>query len=239
MKKHAPNFLLTFFVILVNVSCIGIPGRTSLSGEIVTDQRDVPHFDAIIVTSGIDLILNQGATQKVIVKADQDLQNDVKTEVEDGELKISCARTFFHVSNITVEVTITDLKHLKGSAGSDIKSTGILNLGDLTVEISSGSDLTLEIEAKFLDMSASSGSEARLKGKADDFSIKASSGSDVYSNDFEAENVTVTTSSGSDVRVNAHESIKVNASGGSDVYITGNPEKRNVSTSGGSDVYFR
>jgi len=238
--KNLNYFYLSFFIIvLLCNSCKGEPGNTSLSGEIITDQRNVSQFDAINVSSGIDLIINQGTNQRVLVKADKNIQDEIKTEVENGELKIYCTKSFWRVRNITVDITLKELKHLTASAGSDVKSDSKLIVYDLTLDVSSGSDININIEAQTLTLSASSGSDANLKGKTGNLSIKASSGSDINASDLEADEVEITNSSGSDVHVNAKLSIVVKASGGSDVFVTGKPQKQEISTSGGSDVYFQ
>jgi hypothetical protein len=238
MKKLNYFYFLSLIMMLLCSSCIGESGKVYLLGEIVNDQRNVPHFDAINVSSGIDVILNQGSNQKVIVKADKNVQDEIKTEVENNELKIYCTKNFWRVSNITVEITIRDLKHLKVNAGADVKSNSKLIVNDLTMEISGGSDININIEAQTLTLYASSGSDVNLEGNSASISIKSSSGSDINASYLKANEAVITTSSGSDVHVNAKSSIVVNASGGSDVYVTGKPQKQDISTSGGSDVYF-
>jgi hypothetical protein len=220
-------------------SCNYFPGNNKLSGEIVSDQREVPDFEGIDVSSGIDVILSQGNSHRVVVKADKEVIDNIVTEVHGGILKIYSNRSMWRISNITVEVTFVTLNHIKASAGSDIKSDEALNFNDLTIDSSSGSDITLNLTARSLDISASSGSDAKFSGKTGSLSVQSSSGSDFNAYDLQSENVEVTTSSGSDVRITALKSIQVNASGGSDVYVQGNPQNQKVSTSGGSDVHFR
>ena len=238
MKKQ--YFILPVITgIVLLFSCNYVPGGTRLSGEIVTDQRDVPDFEGLDVSSGIDVYLSQGGEHRVTVKADKDIIDDIVTEVRNGILKIYLDRSHWRISNISVEVTFVDLNRIKASAGSDIKSDEALKFDDLSVEASSGSDINLNLTASNLEISASSGSDARLNGKTTSLDIQSSSGSDIYAFDLDADNVEVNTSSGSDVRITALKTIQVNASGGSDIYVRGNPERQKISTSGGSDVHFR
>ena len=122
------------------------------------------------------------------------------------------------------------------SGGSDVVSEGQFNLTSLSVKISGGSDLNLDMIVKDLKVAISGGSDITLKGRADIFSLIVSGGSDVNAFGFEAGDVTANASGGSDAELNASKSISIAASGASDVNYKGAATKKNISSSGASDV---
>ena len=79
-------FLLTLFFAVLNLN------NYAATQE---ENRKVTGFDAIHITSGIDLFLSMGNTEKVTVVADDDIIDDIVTEVKNGTLKIYLKRRFF------------------------------------------------------------------------------------------------------------------------------------------------
>jgi len=239
MKKQLFIFSTFLSVFVLFVSCNLRSEFHKLSGEIVTDQRNVPDFEGLDVSSGINLILSQGSEQKVTVKADKDIQDEIITSVKNGVLKIYCERTFWRDNNVTVEVTFVNIDNLKASAGSDVKCTEGLNFDKLNLETSSGCNINITIKASGLELSSSSGANIYMEGTTGDLEIKATSGANVKLNELEADNVNVSSSSGANIYVIARKSIEVHSSSGSNIYVTGNPDKQNISTSSGADVHFK
>jgi hypothetical protein len=176
-------------------------------GPMTDEERNVPDFNKLKVSSGIDVKLTQSNQHQVIIKANEDIIDDV------------------------VELNSIDV-----SAGSDVESEGLLIFEDLEIEASAGSDLRLNLEAYSVKLRTSSGSDANLKGAARDFEAKASSGSDISAYDFEVENATLECSSGSDVKANVTRTMKVRASSGSDIHYRGDPDLLEVNTSSGADL---
>ena len=239
MKKQLFIFTTFLTIFILSAACNFGTGFTNLSGEIVTDVRNVPDFDGLNVSSGINLILSQGTSQKLVVKADKDLLDDVITTVKGGVLKIYCERKFWRDSNITVEVTFVDLDNLSASAGSNVKCTEGLKFDNLSLETSSGCNMDITVKASMLDVSSNSGANVHMDGITNQLEVHASSGANVKLNNLEADIVSVSSSSGSNIYVIARHSIEVHSSSGSNIYVTGNPEKQIISTSSGADVHFR
>ncbi len=206
-------------------------------GPMAEEERNVPDFNRLKVSSGIDVKLSQGSRHRVIIKANEDIIDDVESEVINGTLKLTVDRNWFRGGgNVNAEITFTELNSIDVSAGSDVESEGLLTFEDLEIEASAGSDLKLNLEAYDVKLRTSSGSDANLKGGARNFEARASSGSDISAYDFEVENAVLECSSGSDVRANVSRTMKVKASSGSDIHYRGDPELIEVNTSSGADL---
>ena len=210
-----------------------------------TQTRHVSGFNAIKVSTGIDLYLTMGNTEEVEVIAEDDIIDDLITEVEGGTLKIYMKRrnNWFNwgSGNQTrkVYVTVKELKELSASAGSDVESTNTLEGESLEVSCSSGSDLKIEVFYKNLSVDTSSGSDAKLRGKVKTLRVDASSGSDIKAGDLESVICYANASSGSDITVSVSSELYANASSGSDINYHGNPDIRDIDESSGGDVSQR
>lgn len=190
-----------------------------------TETRTVNSFNAIDVSSGIDLYLKMGTTEEVKVVADDDVIDDIVTEVKNGTLHIYMEKgnlfNFFNFGRSSarkVYVTVASLKRIHASSGSDV---------------------VLDVVYKNVSLDASSGADIKMSGKAKTVRASASSGGDINARNLEALVVHANASSGADVAVHATGEIYGNASSGGDIGYYGNPSVKNIDESSGGDVSKR
>jgi hypothetical protein len=239
MKRR--NYLSIALVSLLVISqsltsCLfGIRGN----GKVVKSERKVEHFHAISVSSGIDLNLSQDSLEKVLVDADENLQDVIKTEVSNGKLKIYPREHISHASSMKVYVTMKNINSLQASSGSDVKTVSRVNLTSFKISASSGADIKIEISCGDLQTDGSSGCNIALSGKTAKLSVESSSGSNINAGKLNSETCSVDASSGSRVRISVSKKIDAHASSGSDITIDGNPAERNVEKSSGGSVTFK
>ena len=238
------NVSLLICVILV---CLFIAGATAQ--KTITTTRQASGFNAVSVSSGVDLYITQGAKESVKVEADEDFQKYVITKVENGTLEIFIEKdhnigisisNFFKKGSLTNKlrayVTLPELTKLNASGGSDVYSEGSWKVNALKMVATGGSDIKFELQGAILETNATGGSDLTLKGKINSLTTNASGGSDVRAGDLQADKAIVTASGGSDVTVNVTSQLDAKANGGSDIYYRGNPVKISKDTSGGSDI---
>ncbi len=206
--------------------------------------RQLSGFHAISVSSGIDLYLTQKNVEEVAVEAEPDDLDKIITKVEEGILKIYIKDKSWFGMNWNKEprkvyVSFKTLDKLHASAGSDVNSQSVLKLDNFDLDVSSGSDVKLELDANHLRVESSSGSDVSLNGKAAVAEVSASSGSDISAGDLEIKKCSAHVSSGSDIRVNVTEELNADASSGGDITYSGNPKVKNIKESSGGDVSGR
>jgi hypothetical protein len=208
------------------------------------ESRSVEPFSKLRIENGIDVTLNAAARESLLVTADGYALNDIVTEVIGDELRISVApgarRPLFGVSReARVAVDFVSLTRIEASGGSDVTGRGELRAEELTVSASGGSDIDLATVGQRLELAASGGSDANLRGKVYSLVVTASGGSDVAASALETRDATVQVSGGSDASLTVTEKLTLNASGGSDVRIAGNPSQRDVRSDRSSDIRWR
>jgi hypothetical protein len=239
LKKAACSF---FIFVLIGLNTTAIAGEREK-----TETRNVKKFDAIEVSAGIDLFVSMGNRESVKVVADDEIIDNVKTEVRGGTLHVymkesNWLRSIFNwgsPQSRKVYVTVNELKRLRASSGSDAQSENTLKGDRLEIEASSGSDVKLDVVYKEVTLNSSSGSDARLSGRTKFFTASASSGSDINARELQAQICKVSASSGSDASVSVTEELNANASSGADVVYFGNPAVKNIDESSGGDVSGR
>jgi hypothetical protein len=208
------------------------------------ETRPLTGFNAVEVGGGIDLVLRQGDVFAVEVEAEDGEVAEIVTELRDRTLEIHRKSSFSRFfswgdDHGTAHVTLPVLVALRASGGSDVTTQGTFSSDSLQLAASGGSDLTIDVAAGSLEAEASGGSDMRLSGSARSARVQSSGGSDLNASRLTADAADVHSSGGSDLSIAVRDRIVGNASGGSDITYTGNPQTVDVDTSGGADVRRR
>lgn len=223
--------LVSFFAF----SCNSIEFKKG-NGNVVTENRDITEaFDAIKVSTGITLEISQGTTQSLQVETDENLQENIKTEVRNGVLKIYADKNIKSSKSKKVKIQIVNISSLISSSGADIKGKTTLKSQNLALKSSSGSDIEIDVEVEMLSANASSGSEIEITGKAMVFEASSSSGSEIDAKELMTNDVLAKASSGSNIKVHPILNLDAKASSGSSIYYYKTPQTIHMKkTSGGS-----
>ncbi len=206
--------------------------------------RKISNFKGIHISGGIDLYLKQGSTESVKVVADKDRMDKIITDNEGGILKIyvESSKNWFDFEwkkskAMRVYVTIKDLNVLSATGGSDVYTEGKLDLINLELKATGGSDIRLTLDADELTCSTTGGSDVILSGTATVFKALSTGGSDLKASNLRTNFCTVSSTGGSDAYVWAEKEISISATGGSDVYHKGGARVVKSSSTGGSDIH--
>ena len=236
------NRISLFLIVLVlgTTSCINaqFSGEKG-NGNLVKQDREVGHFTAISAGTGLDVYVVQGDKEAITVETDENLQDNIITEVRGDKLVVKVEDRIRRAKAMSVYITLVDVNEIHISSGCDFKTESTLKVKELDIEVSSGADAKLDLHADKLSCSVSSGADADLWGTANYFYAKASSGSDLDAHELTAKVCKAKASSGADVTVNVTEEIDASASSGGDVSYYGNPTQVDVNTSSGGDVNRR
>jgi hypothetical protein len=235
MKKTA-ILVLFIFISTFWSSCI-FTGSVEGNGKVTEQTRDLGEFNKITVTRGMNAYISQGSETKVVIKADENLLDIIKTTVTDGTLKISCNKGIRRAESNKVFVTVTDLDLLKTTTGSNVFSEDTLHFQTFDVKSSAGSNVKLVIEAGEINVSAAAGSNIFLNGTVKSFNVKTNSGSNVKAGDLLAETCTAKASSGANIWVNVQKSLNATVSSGGNLWYSGEPGSLNVEKSSGGNVF--
>ena len=229
-------------------------------------QRKVPSFTAISVSSAIDLYLTQSNKNEVAVSATNDeIRDHIITEVVGGTLIIRLgdkgswfswrkwgnyktkayvsikdidALTASGASTVHLVNTIESPKmRIKLSGASDFK--GNIKAGVLMYQLTGASDYKGEVTANSIDIDGSGASSIELIGKVDDLAIEVSGASDAKLYNLTAKGALLRASGASNIGVTVTEILRASSSGASDINYKGNPTVKESNTSGASSIRRR
>lgn len=233
---HITKFLIATITALLFASCNFNVNTIEGSGNVTTEKRIVQgDFTKVAVSNAIDVVIEQSDSTEITVEADDNIQKEIITTVENGVLIIKSNHNSFRVTKKKVTVKMPKIDKLEASSAATISNTGIIQGENIDLETSSASSIDLNVESDNITVDSGSGSTVNLKGKALRIRASASSGSSLNARQLLANEVHAEVSSGGSINVHPIVSLKAEAnSGGSINYDTTPKTIEKTSNSGGS-----
>ena len=240
MKLIMIKFTAFLFLTTLTSCNIDMLNRIEGNNNVISINREInKDFTKVKVSTGIELIIDQGSEVSLTVEADENLHDIIITEVEDGKLKIYTEKNIWKSASKKVYLTVNTLEELKASSGSNIKTSNVLKVTNLNVGSSSGASVNLDINATNVISDSSSGSTMKIKGEASTHETEASSGSSINAYRLVSKNVTAKVSSGASISVYASENINGRASSGGSISFEGDPKIVTKNSSSGGSISSR
>ena len=187
-----------------------------------TRAYELESFNAIEVSSGIEVDISAGRSQSISVEQRDGKFEDIKLEVEDGVLRIKRVRTMSWGGRkvpFSVTINVPSLTSLSASSGSEIDADGI--------------------DADQFRIKTSSGAEIQAAGRCGTLEISASSGADINARDLQCEGVDGRVSSGADIDAYATSRVDASASSGGSMRVFGGATNVDINKSTGGSVNVR
>lgn len=195
--------------------------------DAISEVRTCAPFSSIEAERAVRVVLSQGDTTSVVVKAQDHMLRDIETNVENGVLHIENNNHNNRTRTLpVVYVTTPTLTSIEASEASFIKSeTPFENLQTLTLEASEASRIQLTGSAERVIIEASEASRIQLTGSAERVIIKASEASYVNVADMAITAVEATASEASSINIGQVEKARLTAESAAAITYEGQPSQ--------------
>lgn len=226
------NIVLVILSICLLQSCKVKTG----SGNIERQDRKLEAFYSVHVGGSFNVIIRKGNDYKVTIEADDNILEDIETDISGGRLKIEY-RNNLSISNADVKIFVEtpELTSVNASASADVKVEGVISTSKtLEFHASSSASIQAEIDAPAAEADASSSGSITLKGRTKDLDTQASSAGEIEARELLSENTKAQASSGGSINVHASLQLNGQASSGGSIYYRGNPTVSRQESSGGN-----
>lgn len=225
---------------LFAVSCqFNVSGFDTIEGEgnVQQEVRKLNNtYKNIKVQQGLEVEITQGIMNTVVVEADENLLPIIKTEVENGTLKISSDKNIRKAASKKIRIELIELEGLEISSGASVLIAQSFTSPNLSIETSSGSSFKGLLEIENLRAESSSGSTIEMRGMAIKGRLESSSGSTIQAASLKIHNAETEASSGSTIHVWPHATLDAQASSGASILYHHNPADIKTNTSSGGSV---
>ncbi len=190
----------------------------------IRDTMTLAHFDQIIATGIIEVTLQQGNEEKLVLVTNDFDRDDVKVMVTEGVLKIFVVKSLIKDAKIEVFVTYKQLRRIKANTGASVSSENIIEIDKLDLKANSGARIELELQVNDLHARLAEGAQIQLSGTTESQDITASSGANFYGFELTSDYTYVNANTGGRAEVIANKSIEATANTGGRIEYKGDPE---------------
>lgn len=230
-------YAILIILVAVGQSCYLEPVETIYgNGNVISEERTIDDFDGLKVSTGIDVLIKQGSEVSLMLEADENLHDVIKTEVIDNTLKIYTSKRVRKAKTMKVYLIYVDLNSIRVSSAGDVKGENTLKTKRLDIDLSSAGDLDINLVAEAVYCDISSSGDARLSGTTDLLDADLSSAGDLYAYDLVSKKCKVSCSSAGDARVNATEKFDLRSSSAGNIYYKGEGSVTAKTSSAGSVI---
>lgn len=232
------SFLTSFIVLLFATSaCTQSWTGSGITGEgpKVTKTLNIDNFSGLALAISADVHIKQGGSQSVKVEGQQNIIDNLKTEVKNGVWKVGFEKNVRKHDPVTIWVTVPSVNELSVSgSGSIIGDSKFTSLGDLNLAISGSGNIKFDADSKRLDVAISGSGNMNLAGSTGASNMRISGSGDINAFDLTASTCDVKISGSGDSSVNVSEKLDVAIAGSGDVFYKGRPSVRSKVSGSGS-----
>lgn len=208
----------------------GITGE----GASVVKEIDLATLEGIALSIGANVYIRQGNSQKIEIKAQQNIIDNIKREVNGGVWKIGFDENVKKHNPITIRMTVKSLEKVVVTGSGDVTGEGAFTkASDMTLSVSGSGGIDLELETGELTCRITGSGDIDAAGNADRQDITITGSGNLESRGLETNDCEVTITGSGDAAVHVKSNLEVRITGSGDVYYKGDPNVRSRVTGSG------
>lgn len=213
----------------INIGC------RNADGPQVSIEFAIDNFDGIELNIAADVFISQGSEFKVVAEGPEESVEDLETNVRNGNWIIDTRRCYRNNEEITIFVTMPNLREVHHAASGDIIAETFFVIDDIDLTNSGSGMIDLALEGDDVDARISGSGDIRIEGTADRIDLFISGSGDWECFDYATRETDVTISGSGDAEVRVDDLLRVQISGSGDVLYKGTPDLE-VSITGSGEV---
>jgi hypothetical protein len=243
MKSIFKFILPVAMMVAVSGYTVAAPHATNRVSASEVVDRHLSGFHAIDVAGSYDVYITQGTTESVKVEAPSEMMEHIKTEVDNGVLRIYNKNDHFHWGDIwghhpkiRVYVVAKDLNAINVSGSGDASFRDGIRAASMKLSVSGSGDMTGRIDAKTLESDISGSGDMKLSGHADNSTVSVVGSGDFTARSLTTMSTTVHVSGSGDAEIYASDKVDASVAGSGDVSYSGHPKSVHKNKSGSGDI---
>lgn len=196
------------------------------SGDVSKQKRSVEEFDVIEINGSMEVQLKQAnnGVNTIEVRAQENLLDNIKTDVHGARLVIDALECMQSTSPIIVEVTLNDLKKIIHDGSGDLTSIGVLRFEEIKLIFDGSGDIQLKSETEELVVSHDGSGDVRLSGNTQRLELDLDGSGDIDAMSLKSLDADITNDGSGKVSFFATEKISMDLTGSGDIEYKGEPQ---------------
>ena len=166
MKKFILSLGLVLGSFLLLTSCGFIGNCLEGQGSIVIQEISIASFSAIELHSPARVYLKQSDNQSVTIKAQQNIIDMLKMEVDGEKWKIRFDRCPKTDKKIEIYINLPKLTEAEIDGSGELISDGVFESDELELNIEGSGSINFELDVKELETEVNGSGDLMLSGKS-------------------------------------------------------------------------
>jgi hypothetical protein len=208
------------------------------SGRLVDQTRQVAAFTRLLVDGPFDVQALQGGTVSVRVRADDNLQALILTQVEGDTLVIKAqpGTSFSARQALLVTLGFSTLQSAELRGSGDLGIPG-LKADRFELRLTGSGDVRMShLELGQLDARLAGSGDITAQGRSHDTVVELAGSGDVRASDLLSLRTRVSVAGSGDAQVHASESLTARVAGSGSIRYAGRPAKLNKQVTGSGEI---
>lgn len=194
------------------------------NGQTNVKQHKVDPFNKIVIKGSLAIYLTQGATEKLEIATDANLQSRIKSKVENGVLNLSIDDKMNQPSFAQAYITYRELNHIILDNKSELHAKSLVAFDRIHIQSEEHSIVNLYLESDTLDVTAAGTCHYELKGEVNQANIKLKGKSELKGFELKIDSCSISTSEFSKAELYVMKQLKSQQKGMSEVIYRGSVE---------------
>jgi len=211
--------LLAFVLIF----CINIFALSRGSGKLATEKRIVPEFQSIELSGIGNMYIRQGNEQSLEITTDANLIKELDTNVVNGKLRIGFRPGVTDVTQLDLNISVKELNETIISGSGNIQGKGVVNTNRFYSKINGSGNITLELQAKYVNCKIAGSGYINLAGKTIEQEVMIDGSGNYHGLNLKSDNTVVTINGSGNVAIYATSNLKATINGSGSVEYKGRP----------------
>jgi hypothetical protein len=206
------------------------------SGKIEKHNIELSNFKTINLRNSANVHIIQGNEEKITIETDDNIFNNLTTEIEEGELILDNKNSICP-TKLNYYITMKDIKGFKITGSGNINAKGPIISDDLFFKISGSGDVKFDsVNVTKVGVMILGSGDVKIKGKTEKFASEINGSGDIFAKSLVCDYAKIEINGSGDVRLNVSKEIKVEINGSGDVLYNGNPPNANIKIHGSGTV---
>jgi hypothetical protein len=228
------SFLLFF---LITITLTGCESIITGEGPVMDIKKNVDNFSKFDLQIDAEVNITQGATNNVVITAQNNIAEAIHAVVSSGKLKIYTDKNLVTAEPIIINVMMSSVEEIEISGSGIIRSKGVINAPELDLEVSGSGKIFFHTVSNKIETDISGSGEVHLKGSSIDSELNISGSGKLEAFDFATQTSKIDISGSGNADVTVSQNLTANISGSGNVNYKGNPAKVKSDVNGSGTIH--
>ncbi len=193
-------------------------------GPTVTEEFSLEEFNRLAIAIPANVIITQGDRQKVVVKGQKNILDNIERKVKDGNWKINFDKNTREFKPVQIEITMKNLQEISLAGSGSVKTNNTFHSNNFELSISGSGSANIQIEANNLECSISGSGSVNISGKATNMEASLTGSGSISAYELKVNNCQVSTVGSGSAKVNVSDNIEASMVGSGNVVYKGSPK---------------